>query len=462
MQIRIQSNRSVSSLLAALGCVWLCVPVSLAIDIQGVLPASADQPSINAILQPLAGGNPYMFDLGGGLRTFNIPAFLDTGTSGIVISSSTASLWEVPLAPGVTFGDTAVGGTSNFGVTKALNIRVAPSYAQDVDNLATFNTVYNQVYPNARIQAGPSNSDPDQLSFDVFGMPLLMGKTMVSDARGLNDGTDLLRTYIYDPNHPQATPGVPATSHHVALSYGDFSSFTSLSPGNADPPAFAHNPFIGPNPLAPAGAAGQGAQPQVVPSDPPGISISYGGFHTGGSFLFDSGAQVSFISTNLANNLHVHYRDFGTNHPQLIDDQGTPIPHQFLVPVQGISGIVTVAGFYLDDLVLHTIEGSANDADPNNLRYVLAPVAVLDITIENRKTGEFVTLDGDFGTNFLFASQLETGFGETVSGPYNFVTFDEPNGILGLDVIGIPEPSSFVLSAFALIGLAVWGWRRKR
>ena len=146
----------------------------------------------------------------------------------------------------------------------------------------------------------------------------------------------------------------------------------------------------------------------------------------------------------------------------MVDDQGTPVPHQFLVPVQGISGTVTVVGFYLDDLVLHTIEGSANDADPNNLRYVGAPVVVLDITIENRNTGEFVTLDGDFGTNFLFASQLETGLGNTVSGPYNFVTFDEANGILGLDVIGIPEPSSFVLAALGLIGLAVWGWRRKR
>ena len=285
MQIRMRIKRSVSLLLAAVGCAALSAPVSLAIDIQGVLPASADQPSINALVQPLAGGNPYMFDLGIGLRTFNIPAFLDTGTSGIVISSSTASLWEVPLAPGVTFGDTAVGGTSNFGVTQALNIRVAPSYAEDVDNLATFNTVYNQVYPNVRIQAGPNSFDPDQLSFDVFGMPLLMGKTMVSDARGLNDGTDLLRTYIYDPNNPNATPGVPATSHHVALSYGDFSNFTTLTPGNAAPPAFAHNPFIGSNPLA------QGAQPQVAPPDPPGISISYGGFHTGGNFLFDSGAS---------------------------------------------------------------------------------------------------------------------------------------------------------------------------
>ncbi len=435
--------------------------VSLAIDIQGVLPASVDQPAVNALVQPLSGGNPYMFDLGLGLRTFNIPVFLDTGTSGVVISASTASLWEVPLTPGVTFGDTAVGGTTDFSVTQALNIRVAPSYAEDVDNLATFNTVYNQVYPNVRIQAGPNSFDPDQLSFDVFGMPLLMGNTMVSDARGLNDGTDFLRTYIYDPNNPGATPGVPATSHHVALSYGDFSRFTSLTPDNAAPPAFAHNPFIGPNPFAPAAAAGQDAQPQVAPPEPPGISVGYNGFHTGGSFLFDSGAQVSFISSTLAENLHIHYQGLGTDHPLLIDDEGTPIPNQFFIPVQGISSTVTVAGFYLDDLVLHTIEGSADDADPNNLRYLGAPVVVFDISIEDRNTGEFFTLDGVFGTNYLFASQRETGFGEIRSGAYNFVTFDEPNGILGLDVIGVPEPSSFVLAALGLVGLGAWGWRRR-
>ena len=41
---------------------------------------------------------------------------------------------------------------------------------------------------------------------------------------------------------------------------------------------------------------------------------------------------------------------------------------------------------------------------------------------------------------------------EASAGPFDWVTFDEPNGILGLDLIAVPEPSSLVPPA--------WAWRR--
>jgi hypothetical protein len=31
-----------------------------------------------------------------------------------------------------------------------------------------------------------------------------------------------------------------------------------------------------------------------------------------------------------------------------------------------------------------------------------------------------------------------------------------------IDTISVPEPSSFVLAALGLVGLATWSWRRKR
>ena len=271
--------------------------ISSAVDIQGVQEAAADQPAINAMLQPVDGGDPYMFSFDS-FQTFNIPAFLDTGTSGVVISADTASLWGVPLEDGVTFSDVAVGGSTDYQVTQPLNIRLAPSNSVDVDNLATYQSVYGPSLSNVRIQAGPLNADPNALALDVFGMPVLSGKTMVSDARGLNDGSDFLRTYVYGPNTPynpatsDTNPGIPTTNHHVALSYGDFSRFTSIDdPTGHSAPVFTHNPFVGPDPLATSPPA----------NSPPPVSISFGGLHTSGSFLFDTGARSrSFPATSPA------------------------------------------------------------------------------------------------------------------------------------------------------------------
>ena len=61
------------------------------------------------------------------------------------------------------------------------------------------------------------------------------------------------------------------------------------TPAGAEAVALAHNPFIGPNPVAlidgdvPAGST-------------PGITITGNGLEATGSFLFDTGAAFSFIS----------------------------------------------------------------------------------------------------------------------------------------------------------------------
>jgi hypothetical protein len=446
---------------------------ALAIDIQGTLPASADQPTINALLQPVGGGNPYMLDLLG-FQTFNISAFLDTGTSGVVISGDTADLWGVPLSNGVTFSDVAIGGATDYNVTQPLNIRLAPSNSLEVDNLATYQTVYNQTVNNVQIQAGPFNPppDPNALSLDVFGMPVLTGKTMVSDVRGINNDTDFLRTYIYNPGTPfnpgtaDTNPGIPQTNHHVAMSYGDFSRFTQTSPSGAAGPVFTHNPFIGPDPLAQINSASATATPALGGPAPPPVSIGFQGHNTSGSFLFDTGAQVSFISTKLAGDLQVRYRDgtFGTDHPVLETFDGTALPGQFFIPVQGISGTVTVAGFVLDSLILHAIEGGPVDSNPNNLHYAGAPVFVLDLTVQDPTTLQSITLDGDLGMNFLFGSQAISGgqpTGPVIHSPYDWVTFDEPSGILGLNVVLVPEPGTMGLATTAALLLTAYAWRRR-
>ena len=97
-----------------------------------------------------------------------------------------------------------------------------------------------------------------------------------------------------------------------------------------------------------------------------------------------------------------------------------------------------------------------------------APVFIYDITLQDPNTLETITLDGDLGMNFMFASMSEKpgsdGFpidGPQVSGAFDWVTFDEPNGILGLDLISVPEPSSLALAAIGGVAWAWLAWRRR-
>ena len=130
--------------------------------------------------------------------------------------------------------------------------------------------------------------------------------------------------------------------------------------------------------------------------------------------------------------------------------------------MQGIGGTGTVSGFFLDDMILHTLEGSVLDADPNNIRFIGAPVAILDVTVENPLNPlDTLTLDGIFGMNFMIASAM-VDLSEVSAGPFNWITFDEPNGILGLDLITVPEPSSVIIAGMGLAALVGYRWRRRR
>ena len=149
---------------------------------------------------------------------------------------------------------------------------------------------------------------------------------------------------------------------------------------------------------------------------------------------------------------------------------GTLLASQFSIPISGIGGnSADIAGFYLDSLTLHTIEGSAIDSNPNNIHFSHAAIYIYDITLQDpNDPNAIITLDGDFGTNFLFGSQSvslannDFNFGDPIPGNFNWVTFDETSGILGLDVVGVPEPGSVVMAASGALLLAGYVWRRRR
>jgi hypothetical protein len=253
----------------------------------------------------------------------------------------------------------------------------------------------------------------------------------------------------------------------VKLSLADFNDYTQTDAG-ATPPTLAASPFIGPNPR-------KKIDPTIV-DNTPAITLHMGAYSHDATFLLDTGAAFSMISTEMAGFLHVKYKTGteGTDSPILVYTadgvtDGNPVESQFQTDVAGVTGQAKVAGFYLDSLLLRTMEGNAADASaPQHIRFGNAPVLVEDILLWDPNSPASLptmTLDGVFGMNYLVASGIMSvdefgwpAFEAWRDSPMNWVTFDEPNGILGLDVVGtqVPEPAS--LGVLAMCGLL---WLRR-
>ena len=417
-------------------------------DIQGVQAAALDQPQIHALFRRSAAGTPLSASDGFGGTTFDVTGFLDTGTSATLLSQETAQGLGILSATSggkpVVFSDVGVGGSENFDVSEPLYSALAPFFPTvDTDNAATFSTVYNQKYGPIRTEISQAPADALIGPLDIFGMPFLQGKVMVMDPLPVNSSNNMT-TFVYPAGTPyhaatrDTDPGIPVTNRHVKLSYGDFSRFTLVTPTGAAGPNLNGNPFIGPDPTRAL---------QLLPPAPdttPPVSVSMGGLTGTGSFLFDTGAAASFISTKVAGQVGVHYKPgtYNTDAPDLVDAAGKDLPNQFIIPLGGVGGTLTVAGFFLDSMTLPTVEGQG-------IRFIKAPVLVADITAQDPKTGQRLTLDGDFGMNFLVASaDISTGFPTNITGgAFNWVTFDQPKGLLGLDVPGATALPPVVSSA---------------
>lgn len=413
-----------------------------------VMPAALDQPRINAILRRGTGA-PLSADFGAGSETINIQAFYDTGASGVLLSPETADYLGVVRATSggnmVVFSDVGVAGTENFNVSEPLTIGLAPYHPDaDVDNLATWQGVYNQSIANIRTQIGETPSqDPLLQNLDVFGIAAMQGKVVVMDPKTVNQFDDTMRTYVYNPGTPfssanaDSNPGIPSVNRHIDLSYGDFKRFTTVTPAGAPGPTIANNPFIGPNPVN-----------KLLSNPPvdntPGIVSKYGTKTVSGSWLFDTGAAASILSRSQASAIGITYKSgtFGTDNPQL---NGVPLDEQFTLTIGGIGGTTKVAGFFLDSMSIPTMEGEP-------IVFQSAPVLVSDITVKDPVTSQTLTLDGIFGMNYLVASAYitEGGIGglpdisNLTKNHFDWITFDQPNGILGLQVPGATTVSDTV------------------
>lgn len=421
--------------LALLGGVALALcPFAVALDIEGVQAAAMDQPRVTVILRrsaeaaPLAAkGDPALAQLLGmdaeaAKNVAGFAAFLDTGASGISISTQTADglgIRRLVAAGGkqMVFHDVGIGGLDQFNVGEPLLFSAGPYQALGLSpDQGSFKPLGGPWSPQIGPLGGGGLLGMLTGAIDVLGMPAMAGRVVIIDARPVNTFTDTLRVQLVDPRaEPNAT--YPPTQRHVRLSYGDFGPYTYSEPGGSTKPVSAPNPFIGRAPTLPADG-------RVA-----GITVRHEGRSAEGAWLLDTGAAASMISTAQAAKLGVRYKA-GTESAAVPVLEGVPAEKQFTLAVGGIGGSKTAAGFYIDELRVPT-------AEQDDLVYKAAPVLVVDITVTHPETGKELTLDGVFGMNLLVASAQVTGglmpdLGKMVEGPFDWIVIDHKNGVLGL------------------------------
>jgi hypothetical protein len=427
------AQTGVTAMKPATRLAFLCTTLSLvspalAVEIDGVLPASLDQPRVYVCFvrpgadKPLAakGASPdAMVDmLVYGKKpkadeptpeTFAVEAFLDTGASGIMLSGQTAKGLGVRRAKfngkQVVFYDVGVAGREAFDVTEPLTVLTAPySGLTDGDNFPAYAKA-NAAAFRVKIHGGGGLLDMLTGGVDVAGMPVMAGKVMLVDARPLSK-LDKLKTSIVAPND-KSLPKPDAT---IKLSYVDYDRFTQLEPAGAPSITTGANPMVGPDPFNPKDAT----KP---------VTLSHGKQSTTLSMLLDTGAAASMISSKKAKELGIS-----------VDADGNltnvPARNQFDLPIGGIGGSKTVHGFFVDVLDLPVSAGEP-------IRYRKVPFLVNDITVTDDKTKETFTLDGVLGMNMLVASAsisggLSADIGDINDGPFDFVVVDNAGKTLRL------------------------------
>jgi len=464
--------------LGAIAAVFALAPGRTAAhEIPGVLPTSIGLPEVNVVLRPVAGAPPYSGVDFVGFPLANLRMIYDTGASGVILFEGPALALSIPVAQfmgtDVVFTDVGVGGSTTFEVSDPIHMSTG-NFVQDPPDPYTSDDDYPREDPGLRLQVGPPGSAElflaDFTQLGIVGVPAMIDRvSMINPKLAEVSFTELtpantIHTYVYDPEVPaESGPGILAPDLRVELTLKSFDRFTQTTPAGASGPTLGDNPFIGPDPLA----ALEGVLPP--PTMPPGVTVSLGGGEATGTFLLDTGSQITSIGSAMALTLGVRYwapgdpgDDPASPATLVFDADGSLVPDQFTIDIGGIAGTTTLAGFNADSLLVRTLEGDPlDDTDSDHLNFVTAPVFVHDIELQDPVTLDTFTFEGILGTNYLFGSgDLSALSGFPVpfrEGPFEWLVLDlaaaTPTlGFIFPAAVPVPLSPAFHLVVAGLLG----------
>jgi len=377
-------NKRRSLLILILGAATLAGQVNSArgaedFVVQDVFEAALDLPRIYFLFKRTADGPPVLYQ---GRFEPNY-GFLDTGASGFLLSKETTGLLEIQTHPTAQYVDVGVGGEEYFDVSEPLYVGIA-DHDSDPYNLSNY-----EIMGPWRIQVKQYTAQWPEQPVDVVGVPVMAGKVAVLDTGRTNTLAEYLSARVTEPDDPT----IPDVDFEVPLRFEKYT--TASDPRHVPPlPVMAYNPVID------------------------GIEARQGATTSEGTWLLDTGAMLSLISTEQGVKLG------------FTDANGEPVvTPDFYQYLGGVGNIVEVPGFVIDELRVPTLAGY-------DLVYKDASVAVHDIGIWDEDQDEFVILDGVFGSNFLSASaRIEGGWPvDFALTPFEHVVIDMNEGLMGMDV----------------------------
>lgn len=345
------------------------------LNFDGIFELAIDLPRIYFLLKDL-NGLPLLYE---GAFELNY-AFLDTGASGILLSRETAEMLGVTTDPNAEYYDVGIGGIEVFSISEELYIGTDTFDDPNPENPDNYLCSGKWRFQVRKNYAGEWPDEP----IDLVGMPSMMGKTVVFHT----DRTNQLEYFVAEIKEPNDST-IPRADFNVPIRFEKY--ITPNDPIHIPPlPILAYNPVID------------------------NVQLEYNGQSTTATLLLDTGGSVSLISTARAS-------DLGLTTPD-----GTPIvTPDFTIPIGGIGGQEELPGYQISNLTIPTLNGY-------NVAYNNARICVADIGIIDEDTGEFIILDGIFGSNFLCASATLSF--ELAATPYTAVILDTQRGILGFDV----------------------------
>lgn len=307
----------------------------------------------------------------------------DTGASGYLLAAGAHLDLFDPFSPGTPFTyplagqylEQGVGGVQPVDVTAELNFTLA-----DFSGLNLLGTTTPASYNRTGVQA-LSAPALELGSFDgIVGMPAMQGKRIRVNVGAITSQVDLgaVDPFLFD--------GVGAidTIDYIAVTASDTPNAADADPNNNTHPFTFTKFHVDP-------AAGQlPGGPTPATSDLPilgGINLQSLLPDTttrrseGGKFLFDTGAQLSMISSHVAAGLGIDLND----------------PNLEYLEVGGVGGTAEVPIVQLDRFELTTDEG-------NTLVFHDVAVGVLDIDGLNDENGQPVA--GILGFNLFTTGYL--------------------------------------------------------